>query len=155
MGVLRSAKVSARHVPSLSPRDQEQGLSIVAAGTRITGGIEIDGVLRIAGRVNGNIHADGQVLVAPGGVVEGDIMTRQAIVGGEMRGQILADELVVLRTGCTVQGDVVTPRLVVEEGATFNGNLRMANLHVIRRHASGENHEEPRLGDLGVLRSAG
>ncbi len=121
MGVLRSAKVSARHVPSLSPRDQEQGLSIVAAGTRITGGIEIDGVLRIAGRVNGNIRAD---------------------------------ELVVLRTGCTVQGNIVTPRIAVEEGATLNGNLRMANLHVTRRHASAENPEEPRLGSLGAQRSA-
>ncbi len=152
MGVLRSAKVSARHVLSLSPRDQEQGLSIVAAGTRITGGIEIDGVLRIAGRVDGNIRADGQVLVAPSGVVEGDIMTRQAIVGGEMRGQILADELVVRCTGCTVQGNIVTPRIAVEEGATLNGNLRMANLHVTRRHGSGENPEEQRLG---ALRSAG
>ena len=155
MGVLRSAKVSARHVLSLSPRDQEQGLSIVAVGTRITGGIEIDGVLRIAGRVDGNIRADGQVLVAPGGVVEGDIMTRQAIVGGEIRGQILADELVVLCTGCTVQGNVVTPRIAVEEGATLNGNLRMANLHVTRRHASAENPEAPRLGNMGALRSAG
>ena len=153
--MLRSAKVSARHVLSLSPRDQEQGLSILAAGTRITGGIEIDGVLRIAGRVNGNIRADGQVLVAPGGVVEGDIMTRQAIVGGEMRGQIFADELVVLRTGCTVLGDIVTPRIAVEQGATLNGNLRMADLHVTRRHASAENREEPRLSDLGALRSAG
>jgi cytoskeletal protein CcmA (bactofilin family) len=153
--MLRSAKVSARHVTSLSPRDQEQGLSIVAARTRITGGIEIDGVLRIAGRVNGNIRADGQVLVAPGGVVEGDIMTRQAMVGGEVRGQILADELVVLHTGCTVHGDVVTPRIAVEEGATFNGNLRMTNLHVTRRHASAENREEPGRGSVGALRSAG
>ncbi len=82
-------------------------------------------------------------------------MTRQAIIGGEIRGQILADELVVLRTGCAVQGDVVTPRIAVEEGATLNGNLRMANLHVTRRHASAENNEEPRLGNLGALRSAG
>ena len=126
----------------------------MALGTRITGGIEIDGVLRIAGRVDGNIRADGQVLVAPGGVVEGDIMTRRAIVGGEMRGRILADELVVLRSGCTVQGDVVAPRIAVEEGATLNGNLRMANLHVTRRHASAENPEEPRLGNLGAQRSA-
>ncbi len=144
-----------RHALSLSPRDQEQGLSILAVGTRITGGIEIDGVLRVAGRVDGNIRADGQVLVAPGGVVEGDMMTRRAIVGGEMRGQIFADELVVLRTGCTVQGNVVTPRIAVEEGATLNGNLRMAHLHVTRRHGSGENHAVPRLGNLGALRSAG
>ncbi len=106
--------------------------------------------------MDGNIRADGQVLVAPGGVVEGDMMTRRAIVGGEMRGQILADELVVLRTGCNVQGDVVTPRIAVEEGATLNGNLRMANLHVTRRqHASAENPEEQRLGSVGALRSAG
>ena len=114
--------------PTPLPRSggREPNLSILAAGTRITGALETEGFLRVEGRVEGDLRAEGQVLVSPGGVVEGNIKTRQAVVAGEVNGEILAEESVELKAGCQVNGNISTPRITVEEGGAVNGELRMS-----------------------------
>ncbi len=126
MGVFRRVKGGVNHARASIVGGQEAKLSIVAAGARIVGGLETDGDLRVEGKVDGNVRAHGQVLVAPGGTVEGDILTHHAIIGGDVSGQILADELVELRSGGVVRGDIATPRIAVEEGGALNGYLRTA-----------------------------
>ena len=63
--------------------NREPNLSVLAAGMRITGALETDGFLRIEGTVEGDLRAEGQVLISAGGLVEGDIHAKQAIVAGE------------------------------------------------------------------------
>jgi cytoskeletal protein CcmA (bactofilin family) len=101
-------------------------LSILARGVRLTGTLETSGIVRVEGEVAGDLRAiGGQVLVAPGGVVEGDLEAALAVVAGDVRGQIVATELVELKAGSVVQGDITTPRITVEEGGAINGTLRM------------------------------
>jgi cytoskeletal protein CcmA (bactofilin family) len=101
------------------------GLSIIGAGMRVVGDISADGVVKIEGIVVGTVHAAKQVLVAKGGQVEGDVVSREAIVGGEVRGAIYAEERVELQATSVVHGDVSTKRLFVQEGGEINGVLRM------------------------------
>jgi len=57
--------------------------------------------------------------------VEGDVVSREAIIGGEVRGGIYAEERVELQATSVVHGDVATKRLFVQEGGEINGVLRM------------------------------
>jgi cytoskeletal protein CcmA (bactofilin family) len=57
--------------------------------------------------------------------VEGDVVTREAIIGGEVRGSVQASERVELQTTSVVHGDISTRRLLVQEGGEINGVLRM------------------------------
>jgi cytoskeletal protein CcmA (bactofilin family) len=100
-------------------------LSIIGSGMRVVGDITADGVVKIEGIVVGTIRAARQVLVAKGGEVEGDIVTREAIVGGEVRGTVVADERVEIQTSSVVHGDVTCKRLLVHEGGEVNGVVRM------------------------------
>lgn len=102
------------------------GLSIIGAGMRVVGDISADGVVKIEGTVVGTVRAAQQVLVAKGGVVEGDVVAREAIIGGEVRGAIYAEERVELQATSVVHGDVATKRLFVQEGGEINGVLRMS-----------------------------
>jgi len=104
----------------------EGRISIIAAGVKISGDIESDGIVKVEGLVVGNVRADKQVLVAKGGMIEGDIETAEAIVGGEVRGQVQARQRVEVQAGASVQGDITTPRIVVQEGGEVNGHLRMS-----------------------------
>ena len=142
------------------PPDVQQ--SVLARGVRVLGTVHTEGVVRIEGIVDGDVRAGGQVLVAPGGSVEGDVVTRHAVVGGEVRGQILAETKVEIRNGGEVRGNVVTPRIAVEEGGTINGMLRTAqppDLASLLRLPDGEvpdavtpqTEADP---DIKVLRSA-
>src|SRR6202165_1342286 len=87
-------------------REAVPGLSIIGAGMRVVGDISADGVVKIEGTVNGTVRAAKQVLVARGGEVEGDVISREAIIGGEVRGAIYAEERVELQGRGGVHGEV-------------------------------------------------
>ena len=105
--------------------DGVTGLSIIGAGMRVVGDISAEGVVKIEGTVVGTVQAAKQVLVAKGGEVEGDVVSREAIIGGEVRGGIYAEERVELQATSVIHGDVSTKRLFVQEGGEINGVLRM------------------------------
>lgn len=111
-------------------------ISIIASGMKITGEVESDGIVKVEGRVLGNVRAEKQVLVARGGSIQGDIETAEAIVGGEVRGAIQATQRVEVQAGALVDGDIATPRIVVQEGGQVNGHLRMSS-NLAQTSASG------------------
>jgi cytoskeletal protein CcmA (bactofilin family) len=106
-------------------KDAVPGLSIIGAGMNVVGDISAEGVVKIEGSVKGTVRAAKQVLVARGGEVEGDVVSKEAIIGGEVRGAIYAEERVELQATSVVHGDVHTKRLFVQEGGEINGVLRM------------------------------
>jgi cytoskeletal protein CcmA (bactofilin family) len=105
--------------------DSEAGLSIIGAGMRVVGDINADGVVKIEGTVVGTVRAGRQVLVGKGGEVEGDVISREAIIGGEVRGSIRADERVEIQATSVIHGDIAAKRLLVQEGGEINGVVRM------------------------------
>lgn len=102
------------------------GLSVVATGMTVRGDIESNGIVKVEGAVEGQVLAKDQVLVARGGVVHGDVDTREAVVGGMVNGSIHASERVEVQSGATVVGDITTRRIAVAEGGILNGQIRMS-----------------------------
>lgn len=143
-GVLTAARAGA-----------DAPLSILARGVKLTGTLETTGVVRVEGAVDGDLRArEGQVLVAPGGAVEGDVEAALAVIAGTVRGHIVATELVELKAGSVVHGDITTPRITVEEGGAVNGTLRMTGdaAPAGKRPASGKRSEpdgQPALQRVG------
>ena len=101
------------------------GLSIVAKDLTVTGDLEAEGVIRIEGRVLGNVQAGDQVLLSEGGIVEGNVVTREAVIGGTVHGSIATSERVELQSDAVVDGDISTRRLLIHEGGRVNGGIRM------------------------------
>lgn len=110
----------------------EPSLTIIATGTRFVGEIISDGVVKIEGVVEGTVRAEHQVLIARGGLIEGDVITREAVLGGQVKGGIVAEERVEVQTGSVVSGDIATERLIVQEGGEVNGHVRMGKPEVLK-----------------------
>jgi cytoskeletal protein CcmA (bactofilin family) len=91
--------------------------------------------VKVEGTVTGSVRADRQVLVAKGGRIEGDVFTREAVVGGEIRGAILADERVEVQASSIIEGDITTQRILVHEGGEVNGHVRMGNPQALTQAA--------------------
>src|SRR2546428_13118273 len=72
--------------------ESEAGLSIIGAGMRVEGDIVAEGAVKIEGTVVGTVRAGRHVLVAKGGEVEGDVITKEAIIGGGGRRRARAGE---------------------------------------------------------------
>lgn len=104
----------------------DAALTIIAPGTRVEGELTSPGVVKVEGTIVGTVRAERQVLVAKGGLVEGDIHSAEAVIGGRVNGAILSGDRVEVQAGATVHGDVTTTRLVVQEGGEINGLVKMA-----------------------------
>lgn len=114
--------------PSRSaPLSASTSLSIIAAGTRIDGDIDTDGVIRIEGRVEGAVRAGRQVLIGRQGEVRGDITTREAVIGGAVYGAVNATERLEVQGTSTIVGNITTKAIAVVEGGKINGSVRIAD----------------------------
>jgi cytoskeletal protein CcmA (bactofilin family) len=122
---LAGSAVSAASGSGRRNREAATGLSIIAKDLTIAGDLQAAGVIRIEGRVIGNVHAGEQVLLSEGGIIEGDVITREAVIGGRVHGSVRADERVEIQSSAHVHGDVVSPRLLIHEGGSMNGTVKM------------------------------
>jgi cytoskeletal protein CcmA (bactofilin family) len=93
----------------------------------ITGTIQAQEPVTIAGTVHGDVHAtDYDVTVEAGARIEGAVTARCITVRGRSTGRLIARELVRVQHSAAVKADVRAPRLALEEGATFNGCVEPA-----------------------------
>ena len=106
-------------------RTDQMPFSIVAKDMTIVGNLETEGVVRIEGRVKGTVRAGAQVLIGQGAQLEGDLHTKEAVVGGDVIGSIHATERVELQTTASVTGNITTPRIAVLEGGKVSGEVRI------------------------------
>jgi cytoskeletal protein CcmA (bactofilin family) len=111
-------------------------LSIISAGTTVSGDIECTGVLKVEGRIEGSVKRARQVMLAKEGAIHGDVDAHEVVVGGLIDGNVVASERLELQTTAVVNGDITTRSIVVMEGARINGGVRMTELALV-----GQNEE--------------
>jgi cytoskeletal protein CcmA (bactofilin family) len=92
---------------------------------KIIGDIESNGVIKVEGTVEGAIRGARQVLLARTGVIDGDILADEAILGGKVKGTVTATERVEIQNTCRIEGNIHTKSIVVVEGGMINGSVRM------------------------------
>jgi|SRR6188472_1140725 len=92
----------------------------------IKGEITSEEPISIAGRVDGSIDAQGQmVTIYPGAFVAADIAAAAIVIGGTVRGSIAAERRIELHAGAEVNGDLSAPRASVEDGALLHGKVHL------------------------------
>jgi cytoskeletal protein CcmA (bactofilin family) len=101
--------------------------TIIGKGSKVQGNISVQNSLRIDGTITGNIQSTDTVIVGKEGRVKGEIKAKDILISGTVQGQILAENKVYLEAKAIIEGDMKASRLVVDEGATFDGNCSMKN----------------------------
>lgn len=110
----------------MTDKGREQGeLSLVGAGTTIEGKIKTEGSVRVDGVLIGEIVAKMNAAVGASGSVEGTVTARNVSVSGKVKGMLTAGEKLVLESKSVVRGDIRAARLVIDEGAVFDGRCAM------------------------------
>jgi len=100
--------------------------TLVGNGTTIEGSLNVPSSIRIDGKIVGQITCSETLLVGKTGLIEASVRVKNATVGGKVQGDITAQETVILEGKSTLVGDVTTKKLIIEEGAVFNGTCRMS-----------------------------
>src|SRR5712671_1519190 len=110
---LSSTRPAARDrssAPSGNGSDGDQRSLVLGPRDRLIGQLYVEGDLRVVGTVEGALEVTGSVEIDEGGTVTGPVTAR--------------DRLIVGRAG-SLKGDVRVARLVIQDGATFSGNVSM------------------------------
>ncbi|MDR0394253.1 MAG: polymer-forming cytoskeletal protein [Tannerella sp.] len=100
--------------------------NVLAVGTLLTGTIVAESDFRLDGRVEGEIHCKGKIVVGPKGSVKGNIMTDNAEIFGTIEGSIRVHERLILKSSAVIKGDIFIQTLEIEPGAKLNGSCTMS-----------------------------
>jgi cytoskeletal protein CcmA (bactofilin family) len=106
----RPAAKDRSSVPAGNGSGGDHRSVVLGPRDRLIGQLYIEGDLRVVGTVEGALEVTGSVEIDEGGTVTGPVTAR--------------DRLVVGRAG-SLKGDVRVARLVIQDGATFSGNVSM------------------------------
>lgn len=128
MAIFSSNPPREVEVNQMRRRTDHTSLSIIAKDLTVTGDLSTEGVVKIEGKVKGTIHANTQALIAAGALVQGDVHTAEAVIGGRVEGNVHATDRVEVQATAEIQGDVFTRRIVVLEGGSVNGSIKMGVL---------------------------
>jgi cytoskeletal protein CcmA (bactofilin family) len=99
--------------------------TILGADAVLEGRLTVKNAVRVDGVMRGEIQSSDNVTIGKDGSVEGDITAADVVIGGKVTGRVLCQGKVVLEENSTLTGDLKTIKLVVEEGAVFNGMSEM------------------------------
>jgi len=92
--------------------------------TRIIGEVSASEDLLIEGQVEGKISLpDHRLVVASTARLKADVFAREIAVAGEVSGTLTASERVAIQAGAKVTGRIVSLRVVMADGAVFNGRV--------------------------------
>ena len=123
--------VKNRHPANLAPTEEnpadgvdEKPMAVFGTSLRIKGECCGADDLLIDGQVQGKINFSGQkVIIGKSGRVDADLLGRIVIIEGQLKGDVVAEEKIVVRKSAVVWGNLTAPRVVVEDGASFHGNI--------------------------------
>ncbi|HRN73035.1 MAG TPA: polymer-forming cytoskeletal protein [Ginsengibacter sp.] len=104
--------------------------TVIGEGYHITGEIKGSSVIRIDGRVSGNVVVEGGIVLGVNGVIEGDLISRSAIIHGTVSGNVVCKQVEIKNTG-VVTGDIETDTIEMELGSHFTGKLRMKTAEAV------------------------
>jgi cytoskeletal protein CcmA (bactofilin family) len=97
--------------------------SIIGEKAKFKGELNSSGAVSVNGEFEGIISAKGDVIVAQGSKVVGNIQANNVVVSGKVDGDITALQgLEILKSG-RVNGDLTGARVIIEEGAVYCGKV--------------------------------
>ncbi len=102
-----------------------QSTCVIGPETAVRGSLSGEEDLVIEGRVEGSVSLAGHLVVADSGQVEADLEIESIAVHGQVRGDISATRSITIERGAQVSGNVKAPRVIINDGAHFDGAVEM------------------------------
>jgi len=123
--------------------------TLIGEHTHFEGTLRAEGAVRLLGTVDGEIQSQGTIIVEEKSHVTARLTASQVSIAGQVDGQIYCEGRVEIRPTGRVTGEISAGALIVQEGAYFDGNSRMA------LPGSGGSAGSPGSGSAGTAGSAG
>ncbi len=95
--------------------------NVLSTDVEVKGTLKFTNDLIVDGRIEGEIHSDGNLTIGENARIKAEIKTATVTVHGKVHGNITATDRVDLKAGAEVVGDIKSKILTMEPGAIFVG----------------------------------
>jgi cytoskeletal protein CcmA (bactofilin family) len=100
--------------------------SLIGEHTSFEGTLKTEGAVRLLGSIQGEIESKSTIIVEEKARVTARLTAAQVTIAGQVDGQIYCEGRVEIRPTGKVTGEINAGALIVQEGAYFDGNSKMA-----------------------------
>ena len=115
--------VKNNEVSSIEEKDVD---TVLAEDIDFSGTMKFQNSLMIKGKFEGQIDAQGHLILGPDAVVKATIKAGVVTNFGKIIGNVEAIKKLELLKGAELNGDVKTPDFIIESGCVFNGKCAMS-----------------------------
>lgn len=113
-------------VPRGPSSDGVEAESLIGERSNFEGTLKTEGPVRLLGSIQGEIESKSAIIVEEKARVTARLTAAHVTVAGQVDGQIYCEGRVEIRPTGRVTGEINAGALIVQEGAYFDGNSRMA-----------------------------
>lgn len=99
--------------------------TLVGKGTYFKGEFRVKGTLRIDGEIDGQIQADGRLIIGETGKVTADLTADSCYIAGTFEGNLEIKNRCEIAPSGVLIGHAKVGTLVIEDGAVFSGTCEM------------------------------
>jgi len=114
--------------PAERPRrrlfDQVAGApTLIGAGTRFEGRLEVSGPMSLGGSVVGDAKIDGALSIAKDGQWRGNVTARSAVIAGTLHGDLTIETKLEIGRTAVIRGRVTARVIAIADGAVVDGEM--------------------------------
>jgi cytoskeletal protein CcmA (bactofilin family) len=99
--------------------------TVISPDTRVAGALTGKDDLIVDGTVEGPVTGEASVTIGATAKVNGEVRGRDVIVGGKLSHNVFASASIRLLASAEVLADLHAPRVAIDEGAVFDGKIKM------------------------------
>ncbi len=100
--------------------------AFLGSGTEYWGRLEFTGTVRVDGAFEGEIVAEGSLVLGRDASINGQVHVGTLISNGHVQGDVVVKHKAILQKSSVLSGSLTTGALVVEEGAVIEGSVEMS-----------------------------
>lgn len=101
--------------------------TLIGTNTELVGNITSKGIIRIDGKITGNVTIQGDVFVGENACIKGDLTASNIHTAGSIEGNIFTSGILKLLSTSKLIGDIQVKSFVCEEGSIFEGRCKMVD----------------------------
>lgn len=101
--------------------------TLVGANTEIKGDLTSKGIIRIDGKITGNISVQGDLFVGEAAYIKGAVSASNIHIAGILEGNVSSSGSLKLLSTAKLIGDIQVKSFVCDEGSLFEGMCKMVD----------------------------
>ncbi len=97
----------------------------IGKGIEIKGSLSGEEALTVEGKVTGEIYLGNHLRVEESAEINANIEVEELTANGKITGKIQCSTVAHITQTANIEGELYAPRVIIEEGARFNGRIEM------------------------------